>query len=168
MFKYITTILLKLSIVIMISMAITIFVLLYSGQTKASEALELLTYTASLEGCYNEDTQNALESSLASMYNTTLLNSDTDGDGVNDKPAISFQPGCTSVVAASGNSVMNTTANAYLNHVQRGEPLICSVTVSVDYVFPFQVPLTNQNLHIERDITVTNTVISTRWFKGDL
>lgn len=168
MLRYITTILLRLSVVIMLSMVITILVLLYSGQTKASEALELLTYTASLEGCYNEDTQRALEASLASMYNTALLNSDTDGDGVNDRPAISFQPNCTSVVSASGAPVMNTAANAYLNHVQRGEPLICSVTVTVDYMFPFQVPLTSQNLHIERDITVTGTVISTRWFKGDL
>lgn len=157
-------------IVSYVSVAALVIYLELHARSAANQACENIAYAVSIEGCLNEGVRDNLETSIAALYNSGLR-SDTNGDGSitnADIPAISFRTGCISVTNSSGVSLFNDTAHTYLNHVQKGEPIVTSLTVNIEYTMPFSAfNNTGWRPSYTRAFTVTNTAISSKWFKGD-
>lgn len=157
-------------IVSYVSVAALVIYLELHARSVANQACENIAYAVSIEGCLNENVRDNLEASIAALYNSGLR-SDTNGDGSItdiDIPAISFRTGCISVTDSSGVSLFNDDAHTYLNHVQKGEPIVATLTVNIEYTMPFSLfNDTGWRPAYTRALTVTNTSISSKWFKGD-
>lgn len=161
---------LGLIIITLVSLVIGIFIIRQTARNRAIKALEELTYMVSSEGCYNESLKTSIEASLNTIYGVAYK-SDTNNDGVidnHDTSMISFDNNCTSVSNSAGNSLYNDNTQSYLNHVQRGEPIVCSMTVTINYRTPVGMFGVGEPIFIHENITVSSTVISNRWFKGDI
>lgn len=159
-----------LILITLLSLIISIEVLRNTARKKAIKALDELTYMVSSEGCYNQSLKDSIESSLNNIYGSSYK-SDTNNDGVvdnNDDTIIHFDIDCTAVTNQSGDSLYNDNANSYINHVQRGETMNCSVTVTISYRTPIGVFGVGQPIAINENITVGATAISNRWFKGEV